>query len=105
MPTETVDESTSSQSRMELDLKHLQSLNERLEAELADCRKATVNLSDNRHNEGSKSDPPPIQIITQATKTFARKVLSELGADSSSSAGKDSLEDSMRKVNKYVRIK
>ncbi|XP_034256321.1 rab GTPase-binding effector protein 1 isoform X2 [Thrips palmi] len=98
---ETVDESTSSQSRMEHELKHLQAVNERLEAELAECRKPVVNSIDDRHNERDKSDPPPIQIITQATKTFARKVLSELGADSSS--GKDSLEDSMRKVNKYAQ--
>lgn len=88
---------------MELELKHLQAANEHLEAELVESRKLMGNAIDDRHNERDRSDPPPIQIITQATKTFARKVLSELGADSSS--GKDSLEDSMRKVNKYVRIK
>lgn len=98
---ETVDESTSAQNRLELEIKHTQALNERLEAELADYRKAAVGSSEERHNDKDKSDPPPIQILTQATKTF-RKVLSELGADSSSSA-KDSLEDNMRKVNKYAQ--
>lgn len=99
---ETVDESTSSQSRMELELKHLQAANDRLESELAECRKIMGNAIDDRHSERDKSDPPPIQIITQATKTFARKVLSELGADSSS--GKDSLEDSMRKAQEDAEV-
>ncbi|XP_026280859.1 rab GTPase-binding effector protein 1 isoform X1 [Frankliniella occidentalis] len=100
---ETVDESTDSQNRMELELKHLQACNERLELELAEFRKAPMAANEERHQERDRSDPPPIQIFTQATKTFARKVLSELGADSSSTSGKDSLEDSMRKVNKYAQ--
>lgn len=105
MFTETVDESTSSQSRIDQELKHLHTVNERLETELAECRKAISGPNEDRHVERDKSDPPPIQIITQATKTFARKVFSELGGDSSSNSTRDSLDDSMRKVNKYVRIK
>jgi hypothetical protein len=41
-------------------------------------------------------------MLSAVTKTLARKVVSQLGADASSSS-QDNLEDSMRKVNKYVR--
>jgi hypothetical protein len=41
-------------------------------------------------------------MLSAVTKTLARKVVSQLGADASSSS-QDTLEDSMRKVNKYVR--
>ncbi|KAK3910493.1 Rab GTPase-binding effector protein 1 [Frankliniella fusca] len=101
---ETVDESTDSQNRMELELKHLQAANERLEAELAEYRKSSGGVNEERSSEKDRSDPPPIQIFTQATKTFARKVLSELGADSSASSGKDSLEDSMRKAQEDAEV-
>jgi hypothetical protein len=41
-------------------------------------------------------------MLSAVTKTLARKVVSQLGADAPSSS-QDNLEDSMRKVNKYVR--
>ena len=105
---ETVDESASSRTQIEQELKHLQAVNVRLEAELLECRKTVTGSSsgssEDRHIEKEKSDPPPIQIITQATKTFARKVLSELGADSSSTSSKDTLEDSMRKAQEDAEV-
>lgn len=49
-------------------------------------------------------DPPdgPQISLSTVTKTLARKVVSQLGADSLS-LGPDNLEESMRKVKKYVR--
>lgn len=46
-------------------------------------------------------DSPPMSLST-VTKTLARKVASQLGADALS-LGPENLDDSMRKVKKYVR--
>lgn len=46
-------------------------------------------------------DSPQISLST-VTKTIARKVVSQLGADALS-LGPDNLEESMRKVKRYVR--
>lgn len=46
-------------------------------------------------------DGPQISLST-VTKTLARKVVSQLGADALS-LGPDNLEESMRKVKRYVR--
>jgi hypothetical protein len=55
-------------------------------------------------DKGEKETPilAPGVMLSAVTKTLARKVVSQLGADASSSS-QDNLEDSMRKVNKYVR--
>lgn len=50
----------------------------------------------------TSSDSPQISLST-VTKTLARKVASQLGADSLS-LGPEHLEESMRKVKKYVRM-
>lgn len=48
------------------------------------------------------TDGPQISL-SHVTKTLARKVVSQLGADSLS-LGSDNIEESMKKVKKYVRI-
>lgn len=89
---ETVEESSSSCKQLDHEVRKLKSAILRLEEENSSLRMQIPR------------DPPtdgPMSLST-VTKSFARKVASQLGADSLS-LGSDNLEDSMRKVNKYVR--
>lgn len=89
---ETVEESSSSCKQLDNEVRKLKSAILRLEEENSSLRMQIPR------------DPPsdgPISLST-VTKTLARKVVSQLGADNLS-LGSDNLEESMRKVNKYVR--
>lgn len=97
-PPETVEEA----SRYESELKDLRKSNERLESEI-------VELRSHLH---STHEAPLLAAPGAMISTLARRVASQLGADSSppaqppaappSSSTSDNLEESMRKVNKYV---
>ncbi|XP_046687010.1 rab GTPase-binding effector protein 1-like isoform X1 [Homalodisca vitripennis] len=92
--TETVEES----SRYESELKDLRRTNERLEAEVTELR-------------GQSHEAPLLAAPGAMISTLARRVASQLGADSAAPAPPpapviataDNLEESMRKVNKYAK--
>ena len=86
---ETVEESSSSCKELYNEVRKLKSAILRLEEENSSLRMQIP------------SSDGPISLST-VTKSLARKVASQLGADSLS-LGSDNLEESMRKVNKYVR--
>ncbi|XP_043480674.1 rab GTPase-binding effector protein 1 isoform X1 [Leptopilina heterotoma] len=89
---ETVEESSSSCKHLDNEVRKLKSAILRLEEENSSLRMQIPR------------DPPtdgPISLST-VTKTLARKVVSQLGADNLS-LGSDNLEESMRKVNKYAQ--
>lgn len=89
---ETVEESSSSCKQLDNEVRKLKSAILRLEEENSSLRMQIPR------------DPPsdgPISLST-VTKTLARKVVSQLGADNLS-LGSDNLEESMRKVNKYAQ--
>nr|XP_046478571.1 early endosome antigen 1-like [Neodiprion pinetum] len=89
---ETVEESSCSRNQLGDELRKLQSAFRKLEAENALLRSQTTRES---------ADGPQISLST-VTKTLARKVVSQLGADSLS-LGPDNIEESLRKVNKYAQ--
>lgn len=89
---ETVEESSSSRNQLGDELRKLQTAFRKLEAENALLRSQVSR---------EPSDGPQLSLST-VTKTLARKVVSQLGADSLS-LGPDNIEESFRKVNKYVR--
>ena len=99
---ETVEESSTSRSKYETEVKRLKVAKERLESEVHDLR--TLLQQQGSADKGERDTPmlAPGVMLSAVTKTLARKVVSQLGADASSSS-QDNLEDSMRKVNKYVR--
>lgn len=92
---ETVEET----SRYESELKDLRKSNERLELELSELK-----------GQAHTSHEAPLLAAPGAMiSTLARRVASQLGADSPSvppqpppPPSSDNLEESMRKVNKYV---
>lgn len=103
---ETVEESSSSRSKFESEVKQLRKAYERLESENHELRSLLQQQQQQQGtaDKGEKETPilAPGIMLSAVTKTLARKVVSQLGADASSPS-QDSLEDSMRKVNKYVR--
>lgn len=101
--TETVEESSSSRSKYESEVKQLRRAYERLELENHELR-SLLQQQQTAVDKGERETPILATgvMLSAVTKTLARKVASQLGADASSSS-QDNLEDSMRKVNKYVR--
>lgn len=89
---ETVEESSCSRNQLGDELRKLQTAFRKLEAENALLRSQVSRES----QEG-----PQISLST-VTKTLARKVVSQLGADTLS-LGPENLEESLRKVNKYAQ--
>lgn len=108
---ETVDES----SRNEEEVKRLRKVNEKLESELEELHHAGTGIGSGA-GEGNTTSGSGAQLLTTPTamiSTLARKVVSQLGADSSIPTSltqsqatnvnlSENLEESMRKVNKYV---
>lgn len=90
---ETVEESSCSRKQLVSEVSKLQSALTKLQEENV--------LLKTQLPRDPPTDGPPISLST-VTKTLARKVVSQLGADSLS-LGPDNLEESMRKVKKYVR--
>jgi len=84
-------------------VKRLRRAYERLESENHELR-SLLQHQQGTADKGEKETPilAPGVMLSAVTKTLARKVVSQLGADASSSS-QDNLEDSMRKVDKYVR--
>ncbi|KAJ9574302.1 hypothetical protein L9F63_026050, partial [Diploptera punctata] len=103
---ETVEESSTSRSKYECEMKRLRRANERLESELHELRTVVQQHQQQGTAEKGERDNAPMLapgvMLSAVTKTLARKVVSQLGADASS-ASQDNLEDSMRKVNKYAQ--
>lgn len=85
-------------------MKRLRRAYERLELENHELR-SLLQQQQTTADKGEKETPILATgvMLSAVTKTLARKVVSQLGADASSSSSQDNLEDSMRKVNKYVR--
>lgn len=90
---ETVEESSCSRKQLVGEVSKLQLALSKLQEENALLRTQLP--------RDPPADGPQISLST-VTKTLARKVVSQLGADSYS-LGPDNLEESMRKVKKYVR--
>jgi len=90
---ETVEESSCSRKQLVSEVSKLQLALSKLQEENA--------LLKTQLPRDPPADGPQISLST-VTKTLARKVVSQLGADSLS-LGPDNLEESMRKVKKYVR--
>jgi Rab GTPase-binding effector protein 1 len=102
-----VEESSSSRSKYESEVKRLRQAYERLESENHELRSLLQQQQQQQQvtaDKGEKDTPilAPGIMLSGVTKTLARKVVSQLGADASSPS-QDNLEDSMRKVNKDVR--
>lgn len=90
---ETVEESSCSRKQLDAELSKLKMTLSKLQEE---------NLSlKSQLPRDLPVDGPQISLST-VTKTIARKVVSQLGADTLS-LGADNLEESMRKVKRYVR--
>ncbi|XP_046421891.1 rab GTPase-binding effector protein 1 isoform X2 [Neodiprion fabricii] len=90
---ETVEESSCSRNQLGDELRKLQSAFRKLEAENALLRSQTTRES---------ADGPQISLST-VTKTLARKVVSQLGADSLS-LGPDNIEESLRKAQEDAEV-
>lgn len=99
---ETFEESHTSRSKYECEVKHLRQVNERLEAENQDLRNQ---LLQGAADKGERDSPilAPGVMLSAVTKTFARKVASQLGADASN-ISQDNLEDSMRKAQEDAEV-
>ncbi|XP_063225458.1 rab GTPase-binding effector protein 1 isoform X2 [Bacillus rossius redtenbacheri] len=89
---ETIEES----SRHASELEQLRAANRRLEAEVQEMR---------AHTSTDRDSPllAPAATLSAMTKTLARKVASQLGADPSAPS-QDSLEDSMRKAQEDAEV-
>ncbi|PSN56497.1 hypothetical protein C0J52_08449, partial [Blattella germanica] len=101
---ETVEESSSSRSKFESEVKRLRRANERMENEIQELR--TLLQQQQGSSEKGERDTPimaPGVMLSAVTKTLARKVVSQLGADPSSSS-QDNLEDSMRKAQEDAEV-
>ncbi|XP_046740456.1 rab GTPase-binding effector protein 1 isoform X2 [Diprion similis] len=90
---ETVEESSCSRNQLGDELRKLQSAFRKLEAENALLRS---------HTNREPADGPQISLST-VTKTLARKVVSQLGADSLS-LGPDNIEESLRKAQEDAEV-
>ncbi|XP_018363944.1 PREDICTED: rab GTPase-binding effector protein 1 isoform X2 [Trachymyrmex cornetzi] len=90
---ETVEESSCSRKQLVSEVSKLQLTLSKLQEENA--------LLKTQLPRDPPTDGPQISLST-VTKTLARKVVSQLGADSLS-LGPDNLEESMRKVKKYAQ--
>ncbi|PNF33967.1 hypothetical protein B7P43_G04659 [Cryptotermes secundus] len=104
---ETVEESSSSRSKYESEVKQLRKAYERLESENHELRSLLQQQQQQQGtaDKGEKETPilAPGIMLSAVTKTLARKVVSQLGADASSSS-QDSLEDSMRKAQEDAEV-
>ncbi|GLH11087.1 Putative 1-phosphatidylinositol 3-phosphate 5-kinase [Gryllus bimaculatus] len=89
-------------SKFESEVKQLRHLNERLESENQDLRNQ---LLQGTSDKGERDSPilAPGVMLSAVTKTFARKVASQLGADASN-ISQDNLEDSMRKAQEDAEV-
>jgi len=96
--TKSFSETVEENQHFRIELEKLQKVYKKLELDNNELRQR---LSQDRERV---TEPPPIQKFTQVTKSLARKVMSELGADSSTNLSKESQIDDPRKINKYVRI-
>ncbi|KAJ9598189.1 hypothetical protein L9F63_011127, partial [Diploptera punctata] len=89
---ETVEESSTSRSKYECEMKRLRRANERLESELHELRTVVQQHQQQGTAEKGERDNAPMLapgvMLSAVTKTLARKVV-------------NNLEDSMRKVMKY----
>lgn len=94
---ETLEESTNSKARYESELKELKFINSKLDTEIHDLK----SKSEQGITSGLGDTLAPGVVLSAVTKSLARKVVSQLGAETSNA--QDNLEDSMKKVNKYVR--
>lgn len=90
---DTIKESSAARDQLENDLRKLKNSITKLEQENS--------MLKSQIPKDPQPDGPQISLST-VTKTLARKVASQLGADALS-LGADNLEESMRKVKKYVR--
>ncbi|KAJ4439578.1 hypothetical protein ANN_07705 [Periplaneta americana] len=101
---ETVEESSTSRSKFESEVKRLRRANERLESEIHEMR-VLLQQQQGAADKGEKETPilAPGVMLSAVTKTLARKVVSQLGADASS-ASQDNLEDSMRKAQEDAEV-
>lgn len=90
---ETMEESSCSRKQLDTELAKLKITLSKLQEENA--------LIKSQLPRDPPIDGPQISLST-VTKTIARKVVSQLGADALS-LGPDNLEESMRKVKRYVR--
>ncbi|XP_012282540.1 rab GTPase-binding effector protein 1 isoform X2 [Orussus abietinus] len=91
---ETVEESSCSRKQLDAELVKLRATVVRLEGENS--------MLKSQLSREPPVDGPPISLST-VTKTLARKVASQLGADSLS-LGSDNLEDSMRKAQEDAEV-
>lgn len=90
---ETVEESSCSRKQLDSEVS-------KLKMTLSKLQEENTFLKSHLPRE-SQLDGPQISLST-VTKTIARKVVSQLGADALS-LGPDNLEESMRKVNRYAQ--
>lgn len=90
---ETVEESSCSRKQLDTEVAKLKFTMSKLQEDNA--------LLKSQLPKDPPMDGPQISLST-VTKTIARKVVSQLGADALS-LGPDNLEESMRKVKRYVR--
>ncbi|XP_049803968.1 rab GTPase-binding effector protein 1 isoform X1 [Schistocerca nitens] len=88
----------------ENEVKQLQKINKDLEQEVHQLR-AQVQQHQGTSDRSGRDSPilAPSVMLSAVTKTLARKVVSQLGADASSVIQDNNLEDSMRKVKKYAQ--
>jgi len=102
---ETVEESSSSRSKYESEVKRLRRAYERLELENHELR-SLLQQQQTTADKGERETPILATgvMLSAVTKTLARKVVSQLGADASSSSSQDNLEDSMRKAQEDAEV-
>ncbi|XP_067008505.1 rab GTPase-binding effector protein 1 isoform X2 [Anabrus simplex] len=99
---ESFEESSTSRSKYENEVKHLRHVTQRLEAENQELR---IQLHQNAFEKGERDSPilAPGVMLSNVTKNLARKVVSQLGADPSSGS-QDNLEDNMRKAKEDAEV-
>lgn len=104
---ETVEESSSSRSKYESEVKRHRRAYERLELENHELR-SLLQQQQATADKGERETPILATgvMLSAVTKTLARKVVSQLGADASSSlsSSQDTLEDSMRKAQEDAEV-
>ncbi|KDR06357.1 hypothetical protein L798_04283, partial [Zootermopsis nevadensis] len=102
---ETVEESSSSRSKYDSEVKRLKRANERLETQNLELRSLLQQQQQGTTDKGERETPilAPGVMLSAVTKTLARKVVSQLGADASS-LSQDNMEDSMRKAQEDAEV-
>lgn len=89
----------------ENEVKQLQKINKDLEQEVHQLR-AQVQQHQGTSDRSGRDSPilAPSVMLSAVTKTLARKVVSQLGADASSVVQDNNLEDSMRKAQEDAEV-